>query len=53
MQEMRPVVIAKSPDHSSAVDIVRAIAKLWAEADPKRKQQLQEEFKKDQVTYIL
>lgn len=53
MREMRPMVVAKSPDHKSSVEVVKAIAKLWAEADPEKKQQLQEEYKKDQVTYNL
>ncbi|XP_030369354.1 transcription factor A, mitochondrial isoform X2 [Scaptodrosophila lebanonensis] len=51
MREMRPKLIEKNPT-ISAVDIVRQLSKSWVGVDPKLKERLQSEYKKEQQVYV-
>ncbi|ALC47196.1 TFAM [Drosophila busckii] len=51
MREMRPKLMAADPNIST-VDIVRKLSKQWVDVDPKMKERLQSEYKKDQQIYL-
>lgn len=53
MKEIRPSFVAKNPDLKQ-VDIIKGIAKIWnEEIDQKKKDKLQEDFKKEQVSIFI
>ncbi|KRF83320.1 transcription factor A, mitochondrial isoform X1 [Drosophila virilis] len=51
MREMRPKMLAKDPKITT-VEVVRQLSKSWVDVDPKLKERLQSEYKKDQEIYL-
>lgn len=51
MREMRPKMLAKDPKITT-VEVVRQLSKSWVDVDPKLKERLQSEYKKDQELYL-
>ncbi|XP_034485438.1 transcription factor A, mitochondrial isoform X1 [Drosophila innubila] len=51
MREMRPKLLAKDPKITT-IGIVQELSKQWVDVDPKLKERLQSEYKKDQETYM-
>ncbi|TDG50011.1 hypothetical protein AWZ03_003521 [Drosophila navojoa] len=51
MREMRPKMLAKNPSIST-IEVVRQLSKSWGEVDPKLKERLQSEYKRDQELYL-
>lgn len=51
MKEQRPKLMASNPKFT-IIEIVKQVSKEWETADPTLKQRLQEEYKKEQQTYI-
>lgn len=51
MRDMRPQLIAQDPKITQ-IEIVQELSRKWVTVDPKLKQQLQSEYKKDQEIYV-
>lgn len=51
MREMRPKLQANDPKIST-IEIVQRLSKQWVDVDPKLKERLQSEYKKDQQVYM-
>ncbi|XP_064550441.1 transcription factor A, mitochondrial isoform X2 [Drosophila montana] len=51
MREMRPKMLEKDPKIAT-IEVVRQLSKSWVDVDPKLKERLQSEYKKDQELYL-
>lgn len=51
MREMRPKMLASNPSITT-IEVVRQLSKNWVNADPKMKERLQSEYKRDQELYV-
>lgn len=51
MKDVRPEIAASNPK-VHLTEIVKLVAKRWADVDEKKKKMYEEEYKKDQIAYI-